>query len=257
MMEKTILFISDRESFIIKSIIKNIENAGVKCTFCQLKVNELMKYKEDINGDIYLYIDDKNDIDEMGSTYLRDMVKDMDYNLYLIGYKEDVDQLKAEVFSGCVAGEYMRPVNAGTLATDIVNSSSDENRKSRMKHILVVDDSGTMLTTIKSWLDDKYRVTPVNSAMNAISFLSKERPDLILLDYEMPVCNGPKFLEMMRTDVDCGDIPVMFLTGHDDAGSVRSVLALKPVGYLLKSLPKEKIVGEVDAFFQKQKLKMQ
>ena len=41
--------------------------------------------------------------------------------------------------------------------------------------------------------------------------------------------------------------------GRDDAESVRSVLALKPAGYLLKSLPKEKIVAEVDAFFAKKK----
>ena len=121
------------------------------------------------------------------------------------------------------------------------------------KHILVVDDSGVMLSTIKSWLDEKYRVTPVNSALNAITFLSKERPDLILLDYEMPACSGKQFLEMLRSDSEHGDIPVIFLTGRDDAESVRSVLALKPAGYLLKSLPKEKIVAEVDTFFAKQK----
>ena len=94
------------------------------------------------------------------------------------------------------------------------------------KHILVVDDSGIMLSTIKGWLDEKYRVTPVNSALNAISFLSKERPDLILLDYEMPACSGPQFLEMLRNDPNCSDIPVIFMTGRDDANSVRSVLSL-------------------------------
>ena len=109
-----------------------------------------------------------------------------------------------------------------------------------------------MLSTIKGWLDEKYRVTPVNSALNAISFLSKERPDLILLDYEMPACSGPQFLEMLRNDPNCSNIPVIFLTGRDDANSVRSVLSLKPAGYLLKSLPKEKIVSEIDNFFARE-----
>ncbi|MBP3754916.1 MAG: hypothetical protein J6I66_08665 [Lachnospiraceae bacterium] len=58
---------------------------------------------------------------------------------------------------------------------------------------------------------------------------------------------------MLRNDVESADIPVIFLTGRDDAESVKSVLALKPAGYILKSLPKEKIVGEVDAFFARKK----
>ena len=58
---------------------------------------------------------------------------------------------------------------------------------------------------------------------------------------------------MLRNDPGCRDIPVIFLTGRDDANSVRSVLSLKPAGYLLKSLPKEKIVGEINAFFAKKK----
>ena len=88
----------------------------------------------------------------------------------------------------------------------------------------------------------------------ALGKLLLQKPDLILLDYEMPACSGKQFLEMLRTDVECDDIPVIFLTGRDDAESVKSVLALKPAGYLLKSLPKEKIIGEVDAFFDRQKM---
>ena len=150
-----------------------------------------------------------------------------------------------------MAGEFYRPVNAGQLVSEVLKEVKKEIINGQRKHILVVDDSGTMLATIKSWLKDKYRVTPVNSALNAITFLSKESPDLILLDYEMPACSGKQFLEMLRSDVETGDIPVIFLTGRDDVESVKSVLELKPAGYLLKSLPKDKIVGEIDAFFEK------
>ena len=152
-----------------------------------------------------------------------------------------------------VKGEYYRPINANQITEEILNNVSDASAHFNKKHILVVDDSGTMLTTIKEWLGGKYRVTPVNSALNAITFLAKERPDLILLDYEMPVCTGAQFLEMIRNDTDNGDVPVIFLTGKSDEQSVKSVLALKPAGYLLKSLPKETIIAEVDAFFQRQK----
>ncbi len=248
-----LLFVSDRESFIIKSIIKNLEGHGQECLFCTLDVNKIMALKEKMGTLVYLYIDDKNDIDPNACNYLRDLCVDNDFELFLIGYKEDIEELRESVFKTGVTGVYHRPVNAGQLSEQILSEADKEATIGHKKHILVVDDSGTMLTTIKGWLEDKYRVTPVNSAMNAINFLTKEKPDLILLDYEMPVCSGPKFLAMMRTDMDCGDIPVIFLTGHDDAESVRSVLSLKPAGYLLKSLPKDKIVSDIDAFFARMK----
>ncbi len=253
MAEKTVLFVSDKETFIIKSIIKKIEAQGLQCLFSTLDISSLVKVKDKIGSLVYLYIDEKNDLDERGINYLKDICTDNDYQLFLIGYQDAMDELKGGSLQGSVAGEYVRPVNAGQLSEEILAEADKEFLVGHKKHILVVDDCGMMLSTIKSWLEDKYRITPVNSALNAITFLSKEKPDLILLDYEMPACSGPKFLEMIRSDVECSSIPVIFLTGRDDAESVKSVLSLKPAGYLLKSLPKEKIVAEVDAFFTRLK----
>ena len=75
--------------------------------------------------------------------------------------------------------------------------------------------------------------------------------DLVLLDYEMPVTNGPKVLEMLRSESDSGSIPVMFLTGKNDRDSVMSVLDLKPVDYLLKTIDKKSLKAKLDTFFEK------
>ncbi len=251
---KRVVFVSDRESFIIKSILKNLKAAGVDCLFTTLSVGNLESVKDDIGGVIYLYIDELSALDKMGCTYLRDICMENDHALFIMGNKDDIESVKADFFKGVISGEFLRPINANQLTEEIIKSLSDESGKMRQKHILVVDDSGAMLTTIKEWLGGRYRVTPVNSALNAITFLAKNRPDLILLDYEMPVCSGAQFLEMLRNDTQNGDVPVIFLTGKDDEQSVKSVLALKPAGYLLKSLPKETIIGEIDNFFKKQKL---
>ena len=61
--------------------------------------------------------------------------------------------------------------------------------------------------------------------------IGKKRPDLILLDYEMPVCDGRQTLEMIRADEELKDIPVIFLTGVNDREHIESVLSLKPAGY--------------------------
>ena len=88
-----------------------------------------------------------------------------------------------------------------------------------------------------------------NSGMNAIALLSKKKIDLILLDYEMPVLDGPKVLEMLRQEPSTKDIPVMFLTGKDDKESVMNVMALKPERYLLKNQPPETLLQNIEEYF--------
>ena len=104
---------------------------------------------------------------------------------------------------------------------------------------------------IKSLLDKNYRVYMANSGMNAITFLANNKVDLILLDYEMPVISGAKVLEMIRSEVATADIPVMFLTSKNDKESVMQVLSLKPEKYLLKTMPPEEWLSNIDEFFGK------
>lgn len=121
------------------------------------------------------------------------------------------------------------------------------------KKILVVDDSDFMRAKIVKLLIGDYKVTEANSSISAIQSLTVNRPDLIILDYEMPVCDGRQALEMIRSEKETADIPVIFLTGRGDRESVRNVTALKPVGYLLKTMPDEEIKKCIDTFFAKRR----
>ena len=86
-------------------------------------------------------------------------------------------------------------------------------------------------------------------------YIADNSPDLILLDYEMPVTSGPQLLEMIRSEPKLDSTPVIFLTGKGDRESVLKVLSLKPDGYLLKSMPRENILAAVEDFFEKKKYK--
>jgi len=125
----------------------------------------------------------------------------------------------------------------------------------KKKRLLVVDDSDFMLKAMISLLENDYEVTTAKSGLSAIRSMKLTRPDLILLDYEMPVCNGKQVLEMIRSEKEFTAIPVMFLTNKVDPVSVKSAIALKPEGYLLKSLSTECVKKEIDLFFEKQKHK--
>ena len=87
------------------------------------------------------------------------------------------------------------------------------------------------------------------SGVAAIRTITLNRPDLVLLDYEMPVCDGRQTLEMLRSDPAFADLPVIFLTGRSDPESVRNVMSLKPAGYLLKYLKPAELKGKIDAYF--------
>ena len=122
------------------------------------------------------------------------------------------------------------------------------------KKILIVDDDPAMTRMIKNLLSEKYNVFMAGSGMNAITFLARNMVDLILLDYEMPVISGAKVLEMIRSEAATSMIPVMFLTGKSDKQTVMEVLALKPVKYLLKSMPPMEWMKEIDSFFASREL---
>lgn len=124
-----------------------------------------------------------------------------------------------------------------------------------LKNILVVDDSEFMRAKLVKLLSEKYKVSEADSSIAAIQSITVNKPDLIMLDYEMPVCDGRQALEMIRSQKNTADIPVVFLTGKGDRESVRRVMSLKPEGYLLKTMPDEEILKYIDNLFAKKKEK--
>lgn len=162
----------------------------------------------------------------------------------------------AGYFAFCVTsadslqGKIASPINHQNAMSQIKSYLAGERRK---KKILVVDDSDFMRQTLINLLGKDYEMSESNSSISAIKNLTANRPDLIILDYEMPVCDGRQALEMIRSDEEIADIPVVFLTGRGDAESVKKVMALKPRGYLLKTMPEADIKKFVDGFFAKSK----
>ena len=75
--------------------------------------------------------------------------------------------------------------------------------------------------------------------------------DLILLDYEMPIVDGPQLLKMIRFEESTKDIPVMFLTSKSDKEHVLTAANLKPEAYLLKTMPKKDILNNITEFIKR------
>lgn len=121
----------------------------------------------------------------------------------------------------------------------------------KKKKILIVDDSDFMLKAMQQMLGNDYETLTATSGLAAFRSITLDKPDLVLLDYEMPICKGNQVLEMIRSEKEFADIPVIFLTSRVDRESVEKVIELKPQGYLSKSLSPELIKKEIDRFFEK------
>jgi len=96
-----------------------------------------------------------------------------------------------------------------------------------MKTIFVVDDSDTNLSMAEAVLEDHYRVMTMPSAAKMFSLLTKIIPDLILLDIEMPDMDGFEALKKLKAETAWVEIPVIFLTGRNNAEVKPTVLNLE------------------------------
>ncbi len=141
----------------------------------------------------------------------------------------------------------------GTFRRKRTAELKNSRQKNGKKLILLVDDDPVVLKTEYSYLCSDYQVVAVSSAQDALIFLKKRLPDLILLDYMMPKMNGRQLLEVIRKSQNsqCAATPVFFVTSVTSKKTRDECLQLYPQGYLIKPVGKEELLGIVEGFFAK------
>lgn len=82
--------------------------------------------------------------------------------------------------------------------------------------VLVVDDSGLNLRVATNILEEYFEVICAKSGPEAFEQMKEQIPDLILLDYHMPVMDGFEFIEKLRSVEEYKDIPIIMLTADND-----------------------------------------
>lgn len=115
-----------------------------------------------------------------------------------------------------------------------------------MNSVLVIDDDTRMLKLIKDYLQDIYDVYPIKSGPQALDFLKDAKPDVILLDYQMPRMDGPSTLKEIRKIEGCEEIPVFFLTGMTEKEVVDECMEYRPRGYLMKPVARVELLRALD-----------
>ncbi len=250
-MDKRVLLIGSTKSFMVSAIAKGLEKEEYEVVSCEPS-KQAIEALENRPLIYLLYLGDDVALNSELESYLSEVIDSEHFLLYLIGTQREFEAAFMYIPQAKVTDTYLRPIDVKELAEQldgvVRDSSVDEEQK---KKILVIDDDGTMLRMIKTWLSVKYRVYMASSGKIAMSFLQSNTVDLVLLDYEMPIMNGPQVLKLIRANLSTTDLPVMFLTSKSDKDSVMSVAGLKPEKYLLKTMPKAQLIGAIDDFFLK------
>ena len=251
-MQKVVI-ITQVQSYLLVSLREWFEKADYSVQTVKADIDAINQIEDPIDA-IVLYVDERMSEQQQALNYMKDKAVENDIPVFAIGDPNELDVVEKMISKNLIRRKFIRPINVSEAANAITAYVKEHNKRNKKK-ILVVDDSGTMLRNVKGWLEESYQVTLANSGAMAIKYLATNRPDLVLLDYEMPIVDGKQVLEMIRSETEFEDIPVIFLTNKGDRETIMNVMSLKPQGYLLKSMEPEKIVESIDNFFEERRRK--
>src|ERR1700737_2866463 len=108
-----------------------------------------------------------------------------------------------------------------------------------MKTILIVDDEPAARYALRRALEARYRVAEADSAEAARDALTREQPDLVLLDVVLPGQNGISFLRWIREQGSV--VPVLMVSALDTAKTAVEALQLGAADYLVKGFELEEL----------------
>ena len=251
---KKVVVIRAQESVVTRGITKKLKEFDCDIVAVAEDVKEVNdEVKEAALVVFYLgrdYEDHSSD-----RVNLKNMLETLSKNgvkVILIGEDLQLEELKKISFVVSSFIWLQRPVDMVRLEKEVSRVlEPPEDIPFESRRVLMIDDDAMYGKVVCEWMKDEFDMSYVSSGVQAITFLSKNAVDLILLDYEMPVNDGPQVLEMLRSQPETAEIPVIFLTSVNSKEQVSRVLSLKPVGYVLKNIARADLIQYLKGVFEK------
>ncbi len=118
------------------------------------------------------------------------------------------------------------------------NRYQPQKKQHTEKHfytIVCIDDSQTVLNTIENFLDEQiFSFVGVNDPLKALIKIIRSKPDLILLDIEMPNINGYELCSLLRKHSSLKNTPIIMVTGRTGFIDRAKAKMVRASGYLTK-----------------------
>jgi len=125
--------------------------------------------------------------------------------------------------------------------------SNESAHNGQDKIILAVDDNPFFLTALKNAMSGTdYKLICVSLCSAALNFLEKQKPNLFILDIEMPEMNGYELAEKIREKG--ADAPIIFMTGNSAKEYVLKAIEAGASDFIVKPILQEYVLAKIRKF---------
>jgi diguanylate cyclase (GGDEF)-like protein len=162
--------------------------------------------------------------------------------LVFTGREQDIDRVTVARLKG------RRFLQKPTTPSDVLEAVTEVLAQDRKveSSVLVVDDDPLILQALQTLLQPwGLRVATLNNPLQFWEALEATKPDLLVLDVEMPELDGIELCQTLRNDPHWNWMPVLFLTAHTDASTIQQVFAVGADDYVSKPIIAPELITRI------------
>lgn len=148
-----------------------------------------------------------------------------------------------------IDGYLVKPVKKEDVRKKVLETYEQYSQHEEKKTVLLIDDDMTYLKQLNNLLQDEYNVILINSAKLALEYLLKHIPDVIVMDYNMPLYNGANMMNIIQNKNSSAghkDIPIIILSGSLNRESLQECYLYNPAACLAKPVTKDVLVEAIE-----------
>ena len=119
--------------------------------------------------------------------------------------------------------------------------------------VLLVDDDSTQRLLFRRFLEKTFgaHVIEANDGVQGLANFVEARVDLVLLDVEMPMMDGPTMLEELRRKPGGADVPVVAISAISEKQVVQQMIGLGVLDYIVKPLDWQRVEMKLECLFRR------
>jgi PAS domain S-box-containing protein len=170
-------------------------------------------------------------------------------------FSENIDYSKyLESRNHCKYTFLQKPISANQILANI-QELIDSTAYSEAK-ILVIDDDSQVLALLQTLLTPwGLQIIPLNDPRQFWSVWENKKPDMLILDIEMPYINGIELCQIIRNNHQNSELPILFLTVHNDAETINQVFSVGADDFVSKPIIGAELVTRIINRLERVKLR--
>lgn len=177
---------------------------------------------------------------------LRKMEECINVPIILVTGRCDKDTILSSGVMG-VDGFLAKPVPKDILVQKVLEVYRVKQSKENRKTVLMIDDDMSYLKQVNTMLQDNYNVVIINSAKLALTYLTKHIPDIIIMDYQMPLYNGASLMNIIQKNTRGITVPIIVLSGALDREVLQECYQYNPAAILAKPVSRKTLIQNIEA----------